>query len=120
MQMGCISVEAQLIASRAHTGAPGIIAVGTRVTARPPRSRSAMSAAPPICKTSYSGDHSHATIVVKGNKYEGDGDAQKSRSNGCGCGVFWHDRCIGELPLHINDDAFADACVDAFVEIAKI
>ena len=26
---------------------------------------------------------------------------------------------IEELPLHINDEAFADACVDAFVEIAK-
>ena len=26
---------------------------------------------------------------------------------------------IEELPLHINDAAFADACVDAFVEIAK-
>jgi uncharacterized protein (UPF0261 family) len=26
---------------------------------------------------------------------------------------------IQELPLHINDAAFADACVDAFVEIAK-
>lgn len=26
---------------------------------------------------------------------------------------------IEELPLHVNDDAFADACVDAFVEIAK-
>jgi uncharacterized protein (UPF0261 family) len=26
---------------------------------------------------------------------------------------------IQELPLHINDPAFADACVDAFVEIAK-
>ena len=29
-------------------------------------------------------------------------------------------RCpIEEFPLHINDPAFADACVDAFVEIAK-
>ena len=27
---------------------------------------------------------------------------------------------IDELSLHINDPAFADACVDAFVEIAKI
>ena len=26
---------------------------------------------------------------------------------------------IEELPLHINDAAFADACVDAFVAIAK-
>jgi uncharacterized protein (UPF0261 family) len=26
---------------------------------------------------------------------------------------------IKELPLHINDGAFADACVDAFLEIAK-
>jgi uncharacterized protein (UPF0261 family) len=26
---------------------------------------------------------------------------------------------ISELPLHVNDDAFADACVDAFVKIAK-
>jgi len=26
---------------------------------------------------------------------------------------------VDELPLHINDPAFADACVDAFVEIAK-
>jgi uncharacterized protein (UPF0261 family) len=26
---------------------------------------------------------------------------------------------IEELPLHVNDAAFADACVDAFVEIAK-
>jgi len=27
--------------------------------------------------------------------------------------------CIEELMLHINDNAFADTCVDAFVEIAK-
>jgi len=27
---------------------------------------------------------------------------------------------VDELPLHINDPAFADACVDAFVEIAKL
>ena len=27
--------------------------------------------------------------------------------------------CIEELALHINDSAFADSCVDAFVEIAK-
>jgi uncharacterized protein (UPF0261 family) len=27
--------------------------------------------------------------------------------------------CIEELMLHINDSAFADTCVDAFVEIAK-
>ncbi len=27
--------------------------------------------------------------------------------------------CIDELMLHINDSAFADTCVDAFVEIAK-
>ena len=27
--------------------------------------------------------------------------------------------CIEELLLHINDSAFADTCVDAFVEIAK-
>ena len=27
-------------------------------------------------------------------------------------------RSIDELPLHINDSGFADACVDAFVEIA--
>jgi len=26
---------------------------------------------------------------------------------------------VGELPLHINDIAFADACIDAFVEICK-
>jgi uncharacterized protein (UPF0261 family) len=26
---------------------------------------------------------------------------------------------VGELPLHINDIAFADACVDAFAEICK-
>jgi uncharacterized protein (UPF0261 family) len=26
---------------------------------------------------------------------------------------------IDELPLHVNDSTFADACVDAFVEIAK-
>jgi uncharacterized protein (UPF0261 family) len=26
---------------------------------------------------------------------------------------------VEELPLHVNDAAFADACVDAFVEIAK-
>ena len=26
---------------------------------------------------------------------------------------------IEELALHINDSAFADLCVDAFVEIAK-
>jgi len=26
---------------------------------------------------------------------------------------------IEELPLHINDNAFADACVDAFVKIVK-
>src|SRR6185369_6027765 len=26
---------------------------------------------------------------------------------------------IEELPLHINDPAFADACVDAFVKLAK-
>ena len=27
--------------------------------------------------------------------------------------------CVDELTLHINDSAFADSCVDAFVEIAK-
>jgi uncharacterized protein (UPF0261 family) len=27
--------------------------------------------------------------------------------------------CVEELPLHVNDRRFADACVDAFVEIAK-
>jgi uncharacterized protein (UPF0261 family) len=26
---------------------------------------------------------------------------------------------VDEFPLHVNDDRFADACVDAFVEIAK-
>jgi uncharacterized protein (UPF0261 family) len=26
---------------------------------------------------------------------------------------------VQELPLHINDTAFADACVDAFLEIVK-
>ncbi len=26
---------------------------------------------------------------------------------------------VDELPLHVNDAAFADACVDAFIEIAK-
>jgi uncharacterized protein (UPF0261 family) len=31
-----------------------------------------------------------------------------------------NDARIDELSLHINDPAFADACVDAFVEIAKI
>jgi uncharacterized protein (UPF0261 family) len=27
---------------------------------------------------------------------------------------------IDELPLHINDTAFADACVDAFLELNKM
>jgi len=27
---------------------------------------------------------------------------------------------IDELMLHVNDIRFADACVDAFVEIAKL
>jgi uncharacterized protein (UPF0261 family) len=26
---------------------------------------------------------------------------------------------VEELPLHVNDTAFADACVDAFLEIAQ-
>jgi uncharacterized protein (UPF0261 family) len=37
-------------------------------------------------------------------------DTLKSRLNGTR---------VDEFPLHVNDDLFADACVDAFVQIAK-
>jgi len=33
---------------------------------------------------------------------------------------YLNNACVDELALHVNDAAFADACVDAFVEIAKI